>query len=87
MLCRQFGNRMVISFHPGERRSKSGGAHVDGRHAAVYNGCGNFRIFNAGNDAIAVPAVKPVYGNVSSAVFGEVDRPGMVFVNVGHDPA
>ena len=77
----------VIGFEPGERGDEAGGADVDDGDWNVFKGGGDVWIFDARDDAVAVPVRKPGGWLIAAIVFGEVKGPWTMFADVGDNAA
>ena len=87
MFGAEMSDRTVIGFEPGEGRDEARGADIDHRHFERAERFGNGGIFDAGDNAGAVPGGEPGGGFVAAGVFGEVDGPGASFADVADDAA
>lgn len=90
-LQEMFGGKVcdgaVIGLEPRERWNKAGGADIDDGDFEGPKGFGDGGIFNAGDDAGAVPGGKPGGSFVAAIVLGEVNGPGAPFANESNNAA
>ena len=86
-----FGGEMadgdVVGFEPWKGWDEASGADVDDWDWNVFEGGGDIWIFDAGDDAVAVPVGEPGGRLIAAVVFGEVKGPGTMFADVGDDAA
>ena len=69
------------------RGNEACGADIDHGDFEWAKRFGDGGIFDAGDDAGAVPGGKPGRGFVAAGVFGEVNGPGAAFADVTNDAA
>lgn len=81
------GDSAVIGFEPGKGRDETGGANVDDGDPKGAEGFGDGGIFDAGDDAGAIPGGEPGGCFVAAGVFGEMDGPGAAFADESDDAA
>lgn len=86
-----FGGEMadggIVGLEPGERWNEAGGADIDDWNFKRAEGFGDGGIFDAGDDAGAVPGGEPGGSFVAAGVFGEIDGPRAAFLDVTDDAA
>ena len=86
-----FGGEMadgdVVGLEPWQRGNQAGGADVDDGDGNVFQGGGDVWVFDAGDDAVAIPVREPGGRLIAAIVFGEVKGPWTMFADVGDDAA
>jgi len=83
----QMRDGAIVGLEPGEGRDEARGADIDDRNRDVLEGGGDGGIFDARDNAVAVPMRKPGGGLIAAVVFGKVKGPGAVFANKGNNAA
>src|SRR5207248_6291059 len=75
---------LIGGFGPGDAGDLAGGADVDAGEIGAEDFGGDVGVFDAGDDAVAAPAVEPA-GGLAAAALVEVDVPSAVLADVGAD--
>lgn len=84
---RQVSDSAVVGFEPRQGGNEARGADVDDGDGDGAECVGDALVFDARDDAVAVPMVEPGGGFVAAIVFGKVEGPGAMFADVGDDAA
>ena len=85
MVDGKLGHRAAVTDEGGDVLRQSGSADVDRWNAFFLDGFLDLKVFDAGNQAVALLGTKPLRGPVAAPLFAELNAPISGLRHVGAD--